>query len=502
MARTIARVSHITKRYPGALALDDVSVAFEEGSVHALVGENGAGKSTHIKILSGREKPDTGRIEVGNVSCEGLTPTRALSLGIATIYQETMLAGDLSVAENIFLGRMGRSAGTLVDTKALSANAESILGELDCPLDPRCPVSELGVSDAQFVAIAKAVALNASMVIMDEPTAALTEHEAEALFGLIGALKRQGKAVVYITHRLDEVYRLADTITVMRDGRAVRSAPAGQIPREELVRLIVGRDMSAMYPTRNARMGDAVIEAEGVSSPGAGGLCFKVRRGEVLGFAGLAGSGLHDIALLLFGLQPLLDGALIIKGRPRRLRSPRDAVANGIGYVPADRKSIGVLLELPVADNITLASLRDVSRFGIVDSKAMQQEADEYISGLRIKCASSSQPVGSLSGGNQQKVALSKWLASNADILVLEDPTQGVDVGARHEIYRLINSLAARGVAIVVMSSDVDELVGIADRIVVMREGSQVSLLEKEHYDKELLMEIMVGSPSVEGGVR
>lgn len=488
-------VSGLVKRYPGVIALNDVTLSFRSGEIHALVGENGAGKSTLIKALSGYLRPDSGTIEVAGRDFGSLTSHEALRLGIGTIYQDANLVGDLSVAENVLLGDLPRGR-LFVRRREMVERTNEVLVKLGIDIDPLATVNSLSASQAQFVAIARAMARDVRVLIMDEPTAALTDAECGHLFDLVGRLREQGVCVIYITHRMREVLSLADRITVMRDGRVVTTVSAGELGEDELVQLIAGRPVEKVFPTRTMAGDGVVLSVEGLSGHGVHGVSFDLRRGEILGVAGLMGSGRSEMARMLFGADVKTGGRVALDGAPTHITTPRDAVALGIGYVPADRKRHGVILDQSVGSNITLSSLRRLSRL-VVDSRRERAVVDGYVDGLKIKASSTAQPVSGLSGGNQQKVALGKWLASEARVLVFDEPTQGVDVGARHEIYRLMNSLTDQGISIIVLSSDLDELMGMSDRILVMHEGEVAGMLdERSQYSQEAILRLASGLES------
>lgn len=488
MGKVLFETKNLTKAYPGVVALDGASLQFHAGEVHALVGENGAGKSTLIKLMSGYETPDAGTLCVDGEEFASFTPASAIAHGVGTVYQDAMLVPELSVAENVFLGSFPGHCAVL-DRKELLLRASALLDSLGASIDPTASVASLGPSQAQFVAVAKAVATNARLIILDEPTAALTDADADRLFDLVGRLKESGKAIVYITHRLSEVFRLADTVTVMRDGRIVAQDDPANITRDELVSLIVGRPIDKIFPSRSNHAGDVRMAINGLSGPGVRDVSFDVYAGEILGIAGLVGSGIDVLGRLLFGAEAATAGRIDFEGKQVSFASPADAVACGIGYVPADRKGQGALLDLSVGQNISLASLKKLSNRGVVDARREKSLTESFIDGLKIKVSNINQRLSSLSGGNQQKVVLSKWLATDSRLLVLEEPTQGVDVGARYEIYRLMRNLTAEGMSIVVLSSDVEELVGIADRILVMHDGTVAGVLESpESFSAKTIM--------------
>jgi ribose transport system ATP-binding protein len=471
MGEAFLEVSHAVKTYPGVRALDDVSITFNRGEVHALVGENGAGKSTLIKAISGYEKLDSGEIIVAGESHPALSIQQAIELGIGTVYQDLLLATHLSVAENVFMGQLPLRHG-LIDRKRLFEDTRSILDELGVDIDVAAPVESLPVSKRQFVSIARALARQATMLIMDEPTATLTEADAEVLFGLVDTLKRRGVSIVYITHRLDEVFRVADRITAMRDGRIVASLTPADITQNELVSIIAGRDISSEFPERTSEPGKTALSISHLSGTGVHDVSIEVREGEVLGIYGLMGSGTEEFGRLLFGATKATAGSVTFKNRPLANKNPNSSVASGVGYIPSDRKNDALLGSRAVGENLTIAALNRFLRHQVIDGARESSEQDALIRRLGIRTPSRDMLVSNLSGGNQQKVVLGRWLANDSQLLILDEPTQGVDVGARYEIYEAIRELAEKNICIVIISSDLQELMGMCDRIVVMHDGA------------------------------
>lgn len=463
----------ITKRFPGVLALDDVRFDLRRGEVHVLLGENGAGKSTLVKILSGAYRPDDGEVRLDGVAVRLDPPSAARAAGISTVHQELALAPDMTVAENIFLGRVptvGRAA--LVDRERMGRETRDLLRLLDIDLEPGAPVRTLSIAARQAVEIVRALAWQSRVLIMDEPTSSLSAHEAEELFKRIARFRADGVGVIYISHRLEEIDRVADRVTVMRDGRVVATVDRGAVDQAELIRLMVGRDLSDTFPERAAVYGAERLRVEGLSVPGrVHDVSFSVRSGEVLGIAGLIGAGRTETLRAIAGLEPGMQGSVTVDGHPVRLATPRDAIRSRIGLVPEDRHGQGLVLAMSVEQNAALASLEGLSRFGLLRFDRLAALAARFIERLRIKVASPHVRVGTLSGGNQQKVVLARALAAGSDVLLLDEPTRGIDVGAKSEIYELITELAREGKAIVLVSSELPEILGLADRIVVMREG-------------------------------
>ncbi len=485
----------IRKSFPGVRVLDDVSLAVRPGEVHALMGENGAGKSTLMKILAGALRADAGEVLLEGRPVEIGSPQQAMGLGVGLIYQELNLAPHLSVAENIFLGREPRRLPGFVDGTKMRREAQALMRGLGVGLDVRTLVGTLSVAQRQMVEIAKAASRRVRILAMDEPSATLTAHELENLWRLIRRLKSQGVAIIYISHRMDEVYGICDAVTVLRDGHVVGSGPirtedgavsGDSISRDGVLRLMVGRSLDETYPKEHAPMGETVLEVQGLSRRGVlEDIGFSVRAGEVVALAGLVGSGRTEIARCLFGADRITGGTMRLSGKPYAPRSPRDAVDAGVGFVSEDRKEQGVILGLTVRENVSLASLRALSRLGFVPKGTEAARARESVTRLRVRTPSVEQRVGSLSGGNQQKVVLAKWLQTPLKLLILDEPTRGIDVGAKREIYGIMNELAAQGVAILMISSELPEVLGMADRVVVVRDGRVAGALDRAEATQE-----------------
>ena len=483
----------ITKTYPGVVALKDVSIDFLPGEIHALVGENGAGKSTLVKVLSGAIAPDGGQVMMDGHAFESMQPSKAQALGIEVIYQEFNLVPSLSVAENIFLGA-SEGKGVFVDFKTMQRKAAQLFAQLQVDIDPRRPVEELSVAQMQLVEIAKSLSRSARVLIMDEPTAPLTLRETQILFTLIRSLKRKGVTIIYISHRFSEIFELSDRITVMRDGHKVATLQTARTSRDEMIRLMVGRELSETYPRRRDGAGEVVFEVKGLTGERPKDISFALRRGEILGVAGLVGAGRTELMRMIFGADPVLKGQILLDGRPVSIKSPRQAVEKGIGYVPEDRKRHGVLVDLSIRENITLSILKRLSRGGFVMGGRERQVLNRYRDSLRIKTPSFAQLVKNLSGGNQQKVALSKWLASGSNILIFDEPTRGIDVGAKQEIYQLMDQLARQGKSIMMVSSEMEELLGMSDRVIVLREGRLAGGIDRwEDFSQERVMALASG---------
>jgi ribose transport system ATP-binding protein len=468
----VLEMRHIRKTFPGVVALDDVGFELRRGEVHILIGENGAGKSTLMKILSGAYQKSAGEITLDGADVEIKNPKHAQDLGISIIYQEFNLIPHLSVGENILLGREPKRLPGVIDQRAIFQEAARVLSSLGVTLDPRTLVKELKVADQQMVEVAKALSLDARILIMDEPTAALTEHEIKELFATIRRLKETGVAIVYISHRMEELFEIGDRVTVLRDGRSVSTYDVRGMNKSELIRLMVNRELTELFPKERAKRGEEILRVEGLSTKGGlKDVSFSLHKGEVLGIAGLLGAGRTELARAIFGLDKILSGTIYINGAPQRINSPRTAINSGIGFLTEDRKSQGLVLPLSVKENLCLASADKFSSWGMMDTGEEQRAAVQYVKDLRIRTPGLDQKVVFLSGGNQQKVVLSKWLCCESEVFIFDEPTRGVDVGAKTEIYQLMNRLTANGVAIIMISSELLEVLGMSDRIIVMCAG-------------------------------
>jgi rhamnose transport system ATP-binding protein len=472
----------ISKSFAGVHALRRVSFDLRAGEVHALVGENGAGKSTLIKVITGAEQPDAGTLTAAGHVVRHMTPAVSRTLGIAAIYQQPALFPDLTVAENIALALDTGSAWRPIDWSSRRRAAVGLLDRVGVAIDPDRLVDTLSMPEQQIVEIAKAIGANAKVVIMDEPTAALTDREVDHLFQAVRSLRSHGAGVIYISHRLDEVFALADRITVLRDGETIATRAAADVNRSELIAMMIGRELSTVFPKREIPLGEVALEVRGLSNRAAGvrEVSFSVRRGEILGVAGLVGSGRTQLAETLFGLTPADGGTILVAGTPVRIASPSDAIRTRIAYVPEDRRQHGVILDMSVATNTSLASLPRVSTRGLIERRAERAAAQRYVDQFRIKAASLDDEVGTLSGGNQQKVALARWLSTDPAVLILDEPTQGVDVGSKAEIHALMQQLAERGLAIIMISSELPEILGMSDRVAVMHAGTIRAVLMRD----------------------
>jgi rhamnose transport system ATP-binding protein len=485
----------ITKSYDGVHALNSATFALRTGEVHALVGENGAGKTTLIKIISGAVPADSGRLELDGAPIDDNSPGRAKSLGITAIYQEPALFAELTVAENIALGLEHEGLWRRVDWKQRRARASELLAQVGAKIDVDAEAGELTMPEQQLVEIARAIGAKSRVLIMDEPTASLSREETENLYRVINKLREQGVGIIYITHRLEELSVIADRVTVLRDGQVVATYDMAQTNRQEVIRLMVGRELSAIFPKREVERGDVALELRGIGNH-AGGLSnidLSVHRGEIVGLAGLVGAGRTELARIIFGLDHADSGEVRVHGKQVRINTPADAINCGIAYLPEDRRRQGVIPEMPVSANITLASLKKLKRYGGFDFQQEKQIAAEYVQRFAIKTPSVSSPVSTLSGGNQQKVALSRWLATKPSVLILDEPTQGIDVGAKAEIHGLIGDLASEGMAILMISSDLPEILGMSDRIAVMRAGTIVGIVERAGATQQQIIALALG---------
>jgi ribose transport system ATP-binding protein len=460
----------VTKRFTGALALDDVNFAVRAGEVHVLLGENGAGKSTLVKVLAGVHAPDAGRIIVDGQPVRITSPQHSRDLGIAVIHQELTLVPELSVAENLFVGRLPRRFG-LVDKARVRREAVALLDRVGLRVDPATPVRELGIAGQQMVEIARALDLDARLLVLDEPTAVLTDTETDRLLEIMDGLRREGVGLVFITHHLEEIRRIADRITVLRDGRSVAVLPGGASV-QHMIEQMVGRSIDEQYPRQDQQPGDVLLKVDGLTRDGVfADVSFEVRAGEVVGIAGLVGAGRTEVVRAAFGVDRYDSGTVEVAGHRLPGGDVHAAMRAGLGLVPEDRKGQGLVLSSSVGENLGLVTLRSATTAGFVDRKRQDRRAGEMANALRVKTTGLSQPVRELSGGNQQKVVIGKWLLADPKVLVLDEPTRGIDVGAKVEIYELINRMTASGRAVLLVSSDLPEVIGMSDRIVVMAHG-------------------------------
>jgi rhamnose transport system ATP-binding protein len=491
----LLKLTDITKSFAGVRALKGVSFELGAGEVHALVGENGAGKSTLIKVITGAHQPDSGTLEIGGEIVRHHSPAHSRALGVAVIYQQPALFADLTVAENIALNLEPRGGWRTVNWGRRRAVARELLARIGSDISPDAEVRRLTMPQQQLVEIAKALGGSARILIMDEPTASLSDREVTQLFDVIRTLRSQGVGIIYISHRLEELGQIADRVTVLRDGSYVGTYPMAGVTRSELIRHMVGRELDAIFPKAEVDLGPAVLELKDLSCAASGvrNVNLTVRAGEILGLAGLVGAGRTELARVLFGLTPADSGQILLNGQTVAIRSPRQAVNLGIAYVPEDRRRHGVILEMPVAHNMTLASLRQVSSGGWLSFRRERGLARSLVQRLGVKTASVGAATGTLSGGNQQKVALARWVNTEPKVIILDEPTQGVDVGAKSEIHRLMGELAKRGLAIIMISSELPEILGMSDRIAVMHAGAIAGVLSRAQATQERVLELALG---------
>jgi rhamnose transport system ATP-binding protein len=495
----ILRMLHVSKRFDATQALDDVSLDLYPGEVHALIGENGAGKSTLIKIMTGIYRPDQGEILLDGKPVLIRNAQEAQALGVAAIYQEPMVYPDLNVAENIFISH--RDRGPVVRWGKMYADAEAILAKLGVHLDVHMPARGLTLAAQQAVEIAKAISLNVRVLIMDEPTASLSQHEVTQLFRLVRSLCAQGVAILFIGHRLEEVFQIADRITVLRDGKWISSRPRKDVKTDIVIRDMVGRDVADFFAKGHTQRGDLLMYVRNLGKEGVfQGVNFDVYRGEVLGFAGLIGSRRTDVGLALFGVEPADTGDIVFEGRPHRIRAPEEALKLGIAYASEDRRQLGLTMPMSIASNITLPMLnRYLNGLGLLRQKAEVATAEKFRQRLSIRTPSVLTNVEKLSGGNQQKVMLSKWLNADPKLLILDEPTRGIDVGAKAEVHHMINELTSQGMAVILISSDLPEVLAMSDRVLVMREGRQMAIFDRAEAAEELVMTAAMGQYQAEG---
>jgi ribose transport system ATP-binding protein len=497
MPTPVLELKGIVKRFPGVVALDDVGLAVHPGEVVALIGENGAGKSTLMKITGGVYQPDAGSISVEGREVVIGSVADAIRLRIGFIHQELNVLDNLDVASNIFLGREPRRLGPLriVDSRRMCEEARVYLERLGLDVAPDTPLSRLSIAQQQLVEIAKSLSQQARILIMDEPTSSLTLAETERLIGVVRELRAQGVSVIYISHRLGEVEQLADRVVALRDGRNAGELSRAEIKHDRMVRMMVGRDISNFYVPSEGGAREPAFEVRNLRTRRypQHAVSFAARRGEILGFAGLVGAGRSELAEAVFGVEPPVAGELTLDGRALRVRSPQDAIREGIYLAPEDRRRAGLILEEAIRKNVSLPSLARYSSAGLVNSEAEARAAKEVCGRLNVKAPSVEVAVGTLSGGNQQKVVLAKWLAREPKVLIFDEPTRGIDVGAKHEIYELMRGLARAGVVIIMVSSDMEEVLGVSDRVAVMHEGRLTGILEREECSEEAVMRLAVG---------
>jgi rhamnose transport system ATP-binding protein len=479
----------VSKQFGAVQALRAVDLALFPGEVHALVGENGAGKSTLVRMLAGVHRPDTGVMRMGGQEVVFRTPLDAYHHGVAVIHQHPTLFPDLDVAENVYMGRQPRDRVGRIGWRKMYRDVDGLLRQLGVRINVRTPVRALSVADQQLIEIAKALSFDAQVLVMDEPTASLSSREVDRLFTIVHRLREQGVAILFVSHRLDEIFAISDRITIFRDGAHVITAPVSELTTEETIRYMVGRRLEALFPKEEAEIGETVLEVRNLTKTGDfRDVSFSLRKGEILGFFGLVGAGRTEIARAIFGTDRADGGDIQINGQLTVIDSPTTALEQGIGYVPEDRHGQGLVLEFPISANITLPILTRVSRFGILNRRMERQIARAYAEQLQVKASGVQAPASSLSGGNQQKVVLGKWLATEPKVLILDEPTRGIDIGTKAEVHRIISHLATQGMAIILISSELPEVLAMSDRVLVMHEGRLTGEFSREEANQEDVM--------------
>ena len=489
----VLELKNIYKSFPGVKVLEDVTLQVRPGEVHALMGENGAGKSTLMKILMGIYKADQGSIFLEGKETVIHGPKDAMSKGISMIHQELNTVLDMEVAENVFVGRELLKKGfeklKIVDIARMREETGKYFREMNIDIDPRAKMRTLSVAEMQLVEIVKAISLNSKIIVMDEPTSAITEKEAAVLFTQIERLKKQGVAIIYISHKMDEIFRISDTITVLRDGQWIGTKPAKELDNDMLIKMMVGRELTDIYPKDPVEIGDVILEVKNLSrGKKVQDASFSLRKGEVLGIAGLVGAGRSELVETIFGLYPKTGGQIFLHGKEVHIKNSADAIKNKMALITEDRKQTGLNLIVSVKENIASVSIGKLSTHGIVNDKKINEVSEKYIKELKIKTPDGNAIVGNLSGGNQQKVVLAKWLLDEPDIIIFDEPTRGIDIGAKRDIYLLINNLAKEGKAVIVISSEMAEVMGICDRILVMAEGRINGEVQREEFSQEVIM--------------
>lgn len=488
----ILSLNHITQEFPGVIALDDVSFEVERGMIHALVGENGAGKSTLIKVLAGINVHYKGEVILDNEKFTAKNPYDAQQYGVSVVHQELKLAETLTVAENIFLGNQ-KMKHHMVDWDFMNQEARRLLDELGVTLDGNEMVENLSVAKKQIVEICKAINRNCKLLIMDEPSAVLTDKELDILFDVVGRLVEQGVTIIYISHKMDEIFKLCHNVTVLRDGKHINTLSIKDVTRISLINMMVGREMGMEYPKEIIECGENVLEVKNLTQEGVfEDVSFVLRKGEVLGIGGLVGSGRTELMKAILGIDKITSGEIIYKGQKIINHNFQEAIARGFGLVPEDRKSQGLVQMFPVSDNISMVNRDKVIEKGVIRDKKVREYAEQYIELLDIATPSINTEVQYLSGGNQQKVVIAKWLLEDSELIVLDEPTRGIDVGAKSEIYRLINRLVSSGKSVIMISSELPELIGMCDRIIVMHEGKYMGVLQREEFSQEKIMSLSV----------
>lgn len=493
----IARLENIVKIFPGVRALDGVSFDVRAGEVHALCGENGAGKSTLIKVMTGAHRADGGQYFLDGRQVEFKSAHEGISAGVSCVYQELSIAPQLSVAQNLYIGQLPM-VGPFINYQALYAGTREILNTLGLNVSPRTLAGELSVGQQQMIEIGRALTRNARIIIMDEPTSSLSEKETDTLFELILRLKEQGVSIIYISHKLDEVMYLADRITVIRDGRNVVTMDKNETDQAQLIAHMIGRSMENLYNKTPAEVGDTILQVRGLGRTGVfEGIDFEARKGEILGFFGLVGAGRSEIMRAVFGIDKYQTGTVTVAGKKLKGGDPVAAIEAGIGFCTEDRKSEGLMLKLSVLQNMTLVKLKDLAHAGVIDRKKQKELADSYVEGIHIKTPSTDQLAGNLSGGNQQKTVLAKWLMMQPQVLIVDEPTRGIDVGSKAEIYGLLSKLAGQGVAIIIVSSEIEEIIGVCDRVITVFEGRITANMPTGEASREKILAASIGKADI-----
>jgi len=489
MSESILRMTNISKSFAGVHALRGVQLDLRPGEVHALLGENGAGKSTLVKVITGVHQPDTGEIYLNDQRIHLNDPREATTLGISAIYQELSMFPDLDIAENIFVGRRPTRKGGLIDWRKMRRESEALLSSLGVHLNLKTKARNLSIAQQQMVEIARALSVNARILIMDEPTSALTLNEVAELFQIVRRLREKGTAIVFISHRLEELFEIADRVTVLRDGAYVDTRSMDGVTQDDLIRMMVGRTVTDLFPKQDVEAGEVVLRVKNLTRRGAfEDVSFELHKGEILGMAGLIGAGRTEVSQTLFGVTPAHAGTIEIEGQPLRITSPRQAMDYGLALVPEDRQHHGLVPPMDITDNVTLPNLTSFTRAGWLNKKEAQVAAFQAATQLQVKATTVWQKVRELSGGNQQKIVLAKWLSTHPRILILDEPTRGIDVGTKAEVHRLMSALAAEGIAILMISSELPEVLGMSDRILVMHEGKVTGLFDRSEATQEKIM--------------
>ena len=489
----VLSLKHITKDYPGVKALDDVSISFERGEVHALVGENGAGKSTFIKTISGAIRPSSGTITFEGKDYDYLEPSKAIQMGIAVVYQELIQFEAMSVTDNIFMG-VEDGSGLMLNKRARREKAAELLRRFDADFDPDTLVRDLSIANRQIVELAKAMVRNAKIIIMDEPTAAITVAEQKKLYQVVKDLKQSGVTVIYISHRLEELFEICDRVSVLRDGQYIETIDIKDTDRQGLIRLMVGRELTSTYPEKKPASDEVVLDVQNVSGNGVKGISFQLHRGEILGFAGLVGAGRTELMHVIYGAAKKESGTILVNGKEVELHSASDGMKAGIGLIPEDRKFQGCFIDKPIYWNISISDIDTLTgAAGVINRRAEMEQAQKYKELLKIKTSGLEQEAKGLSGGNQQKVVIAKSLAASPDILIFDEPTRGIDIGARYEIYLLMKELAEQGKSILMVSSDMEELLGMSERLVVLHEGKKTGELTRDEFSQERVLSLASG---------